>query len=621
MKKFFPSIFFLYCLCLTITEANSQDKASLKLKIEGKKLIVEGYIPDGYTQFSLRVYSDRNDKISRFTDLTPKNLEYDQYKSRYDQMKNDFWYPVVDLELQPGMVGICRFETDVKGEIYAGTPYFRTSDPITPTYIIPGNKLDYWENSLFIKPKEGNEIKEFYLQNTYPVLLRNFVHVFTLLSDDWGGKVALYADNGSGEVLLTEQMISGSNRTKNLTGLEELKGSGISKERLLYALEAAVDEGMRRQVVNPHSPMEGSFHTFYELEARTYRTAYWTWGGSSLVKMVLDASSLPEMEGKLDKKELLSKLERIGQLYLKYQVLEQGHPSRGGFLVIWTSRGAEPYGYRKWIGTSDSGVIVRWALIPLFLATGDTTYLEAAKFWAEEQDKLMDEHKVLPHKYYYDLNEFNPGILDETGWDPEGHAALYEVTNIDLYREIGKRYMDHRMVNFGRDDGMWQRNYNIETGESTPTAHMTRGTGWAMEGLLAMNRMYPNDIYLDYARKMADHLVKSQLPEGSWPFIFTESPEKFGITEKGTALWSLLFYQLYEATKDKQYLSAARKALTWCLDNQYTGPDPEALGGIFGSTRASAVGYRYYYDVSCAYTTGFFGLAILEELKLMKKKK
>jgi hypothetical protein len=57
-----------------------------------------------------------------------------------------------------------------------------------------------------------------------------------------------------------------------------------------------------------------------------------------------------------------------------------------------------------------------------------------------------------------------------------------------------------------------------------------------------------------------------------------------------------------------------RRALRRRLDNQYRGPDPEAHGAVIGVSPHSAVGYRPWFRVSCAYTSGFFGLAVLEEL-------
>lgn len=53
------------------------------------------------------------------------------------------------------------------------------------------------------------------------------------------------------------------------------------------------------------------------------------------------------------------------------------------------------------------------------------------------------------------------------------------------------------------------------------------------------------------------------------------------------------------------------------MENQYTGPDIEAIGGLAGNTPASKVGIRQYFPASCAYMTGFFELEKLEELKIL----
>ena len=253
----------------------------------------------------------------------------------------------------------------------------------------------------------------------------------------------------------------------------------------------------------------------------------------------------------------------------------------------------------------------------MYQATGDRAYLDASIEWCLKKGVLLESFDVLPHYHRCDEDRFNERILDETGWDPEGHAALYELTGDDRFREIGKEFMDRHMKAFQREDGLWHRAYDWTNGDHSETILMTRGSGWAMEGLMAMNRMYPNTKYLDYAERMAAHLQNHQNADGSWSFIFDQDPYEVGISEKGTALWSLLFYQLYEATGNPNYLKTARKALSWCLENQYTGPDSEAIGGLVGITPASMVGIRQYFPASCAYTTGFFGLSILEELKLM----
>jgi hypothetical protein len=52
------------------------------------------------------------------------------------------------------------------------------------------------------------------------------------------------------------------------------------------------------------------------------------------------------------------------------------------------------------------------------------------------------------------------------------------------------------------------------------------------------------------------------------------------------------------------------------MKNQYAGDDPLATGGIVGTTWAAGIVYRNYFPLICTYTMDWFGLALLEELKL-----
>lgn len=608
----------VYCLLKLghTGEVAAQNNSPVQLRIDGLNLEVNASIPAGISQIEIVIDSDRNREISRFTDISPYDKEGAERKARYQKFDRDFWYPVVDVAPEPGMEGVALFTGPTAGEYIAGGPFYKERIPFASEIVIPTHKLEHWENSLFIEPSAGKQLNRFYLRKTVPVILREFTHSFRLLSEEWSGTVTLRDYGANGRVEIGRQRVQPPKKEWRNEDLEKQKGSGISRPRLISSLTALIRDGLRRQNNNPNSPTYGALHTFYDLDAKLHRTSYWIWGGAPFVKLALDAVKYPEIRAAFDSLTLMDAVEKIGQLYLRYQIREPTHPSRGSMLVIWTRGLTAPTGYTQLLGTSDTGMMMRWAILPLFEATGDSTYLESAKFWCLQEERLLNEYDQLPHWYVNDENKFHNAILDETGWDPEGHAALYEVTKEDRYRKIGKTYMDRRMSVFQREDGLWQRRYDRDKKTTIETAHNTRAAGWAMEGLLAMNRMYPDTVYLTYARRMADQLVSYQLPSGAWSFTFNESAEKHGITEKGTAFWSLMLYQLYQATHDKKYLQAARSALTWCLDNQYTGPDPEAIGSLVGRTTASAVGYRYFYDVSCVYTSAFFGLAILEELKL-----
>jgi hypothetical protein len=588
--------------------------ARLELTKQGKQITVDAYIPRGITEFELRIESDRNNPVSSARDINTTDPDPVARAEGFERSPLDVRYPVVDIVLETGMDAVCIFEEEPEGDYIFGGPFFRESLPLKKKIVLPAHKLEYWENSLMLDHRTP-KIERVYLRKTFPVILRDFKHNIHLLSEDWSGKITVVINKGAEPVEIASARIEASQfdlgKAKNV---EEMKGGGISRERMIAALELLIDDGLRRQNNNPYSPTYGNLYAFYDLEAKVHRTNYWNWASTQYVKMVLDAIKVPEIQQLYDTKELIEAVDKIGRNVLRYQLMEEDHPSHGSFLVIWSRRFNR---YTKWIGTSDSGVMIRWALIPLFQATGDSTYLKASEYWCLQKGAMLDTSDVLPHYYRYDEDRFNEIILDETGWDPEGHAALYEVTGDDRFREIGKEFMDKHMKVFQREDGLWHRAYDWTTGEHSETARMTRGLGWAMEGLMAMNRMYPDTIYLDYAERMAGNLQRYQNEDGSWSFIFDEDAEKVGISEKGTALWSMLFYQLYEATGKSDYLQTARKALNWCLENQYTGPDIEAIGGLVGSTPASMVGIREYFPASCAYTTGFFGMAILEELKIL----
>ncbi|MGW8182018.1 MAG: hypothetical protein ACWGQW_25090, partial [bacterium] len=149
-----------------------------------------------------------------------------------------------------------------------------------------------------------------------------------------------------------------------------------------------------------------------------------------------------------------------------------------------------------------------------------------------------------------------------------------------------------------------------------PTNANTRGLAWAMMGLLAAHRMLPNECYLEDAIRMANHLLETQYSDGHWNFLYDRTEAEVGISEKGTAVWSVLFYRLYEETRNPVHLRAARKALRWCLNNrQADSSDSLAKGGIVGLSPASGVVYRRWFPLVCTYTMSFYGNALIAELR------
>ncbi|MHC4435024.1 MAG: prenyltransferase/squalene oxidase repeat-containing protein, partial [Planctomycetota bacterium] len=208
----------------------------------------------------------------------------------------------------------------------------------------------------------------------------------------------------------------------------------------------------------------------------------------------------------------------------------------------------------------------------------------------------------------------------ETSMGLKGLAELSMETGDARHREIMIRFVDHLLDAFQREDGLWQAMLYGETGVVSSCNFFTKSFGYSAEGLLAVHKAAPDRGYLERAERIAEHILQAQAPDGSWSVRWDRPAEEVGVTDKGTALWALLFFRFYKTTKNKKYLKAATKALEWCMDNQYFGDDTVARGGIVGRSWPSGIIYRYWFDMITTYTMAFFGNALVEALSLEVRK-
>ncbi len=256
-------------------------------------------------------------------------------------------------------------------------------------------------------------------------------------------------------------------------------------------------------------------------------------------------------------------------------------------------------------------------MIPLYRETGDDAYLRAAELIVDNTRRWMDEFDVIPADYFDDLSRFSTFTLNETLFTSEGFAALYSVTGRSDLKASCAELMKSLIEKLYLGDGLFARFFIRAEGRNSGFEHDTKGQGWSMEGLLAAHETIPEDgRYLDLARRLAGIIMSAQHDDGHWTNFFDREDCTGGVGEKSTALWSLLLYRLYRHTHDGQYLQAARKALKWCMDNQYFGEDGHARGSLVATSAQSGIGYRKYFNISCTYASSFFGLAAMEEYKL-----
>jgi len=241
-------------------------------------------------------------------------------------------------------------------------------------------------------------------------------------------------------------------------------------------------------------------------------------------------------------------------------------------------------------------------------------YLEASKRVALATGRIVDSFDLVPQHYLVDGNCWSDHTIDEAGFGIKGLAAVYLATRETVYKDITRKYTEQFFDKMILEDGLWEKIWYRSTGQPGPRLFGTRSLGWSMEGLLSAHSAIPeNPKYLEYAEKLASHFLASQHADGFWYFVFADPAT--GIGEKGTALWSMLLYRLYGYTQKQEYLTAARRALLWCIGDQYKGPDPEPVGALVSyNCRSGIIPYRNWCRMACSYASAFMGHALLAEL-------
>jgi rhamnogalacturonyl hydrolase YesR len=367
----------------------------------------------------------------------------------------------------------------------------------------------------------------------------------------------------------------------------------------------------------PGSPTADGLFFLYDFDSKTFRTSSWVWTWGITIKLLIEASKIEEGL-KYTPEQLITLANRIGNRSLFFQINDKTHPADG---IVRVREALEKSDNTFWSCASpaDAMFLAGWGWMPLYEITGDERYLEASKRLALAVEKVVEDFIIPPQDYYENDKSWADHGINESGFGTQGLSELYRVTQDDYYLDVTKKYMQQHLDIYQEANGLWKRLYMFETNKATPVDFWTRGMGWGMMGLLACDNIMPGDIYISWATKMGNQLISYQNEDGSWNHKMNSSSEEFGKCEKSTSLWCMLFYQLYSVTKDEKHLNAARKALNWCMENQYMADnDPDGYGSLPGRTFNSGIDYREWFNLSCSYSTGFFGLACIQELGMYR---
>lgn len=568
----------------------------------GQTLEIKATLPAEIYEVEVRIESDRNRRITKISDISKLNPSPPP-----PNPAREVFYAVVDVGIDAGMEGVMNFST-APAECFINQNVYKAPVPLGDQIVFSGDRLMQWENAVFVSPGTV-ETRGFYLRFRVPVIHGRLDRQVRLLSDQWAGRVSVHAVGGA-------QLGSTRVEPGEVAQIPAPTGELLSANRLRESVIESIGYTLRSQDRTPGSPFFGGLNLFYDLDAATYRSNYWIWGWGPSVKMLLDSEQIPEIARRFEPGVVGRVAREIGEASLRFMVVDPKNPARGVPVSRWNRGLNFPTGYEERISVSDAQFLSGWAWLPLYHTTGNSAYLDAAKTLTDATERLTAEQGIIWQDYYEETQKWADYFVDESGFATEGIAELYAVTKDPRHRDIGLTYFDRVREKLERPDGVWNRGWNKNTGMMS-AAFISRGMGWAMEGLLASHRMKPEGGYLDRAKILAEHLMGWQHPDGSWSINADKPASVVGTAEKATGLWSLLFYRLYHETKDPRHLQAARRALAWGVANQYFGSDVEARGSVVGSAHDAAVGYRAWFPVSCTYTSAFFALAAMEELRLI----
>jgi rhamnogalacturonyl hydrolase YesR len=567
----------------------------------------------------IQLESERNKILSKNKDRSTINPA-----GGFTAPKASVWYLVMDSKIEKNTrATVLLNDFDPHGKYTINGAFFKDIKAQQASFNIPTENLLEWENSLTLEPEAT--VLQYFTSSIFSVLNEDFHQSFQLLSEDWSGTIRVFGIGINGRQKIAEYYIlEDPKEAYDPDSLLKYKNQGITKDRLLTALKTTIDLTLRMQDQSENAPTLGGLNLFYDYDAKTYRRPHWIWSSGPNIKMLLDAANnVPELRRHYSPTILKESALRIGKTTQLFQQQNPTHPAYGIVTSRWKEVGhsLEAHGgFEEFYSVADALFLVGWGWIPLFRETNDSSFLHGSQLMVVGTQKLLDQYEILPMDYIESEQKWKDFTISEAGFGTEGINELYLETKNPGVKKTGQLYIDRLLSRFQQQDGLWARKFNFNPEKIIASQKHTRGQGWAMEGLISSYTMTKDQKYKRLAEKMANVLMEYQHEDGFWTYNFDKSVSEVGISEKGTALWSLLFYRLYHITQNPAYLETARKALVWCMDNQYTGPDIEGYGGIIGVTSQSGVTYRKWYPMTCSYTSGFFGLAILEELKLQNTK-
>jgi hypothetical protein len=610
---------------------------SIEVTRKGRVLSIAGKAPEAVAAITVRLTSDRNRKIDTLTDTSPHAPKRAPDKDTETILADEqMWFPIVDVEIAAGVTGTVVFTGNGDAQFAINGMFHKAMHRVADAVDVSGELLLPWENSVFVAGAD-RVVTGFYVSAPAEIVSGAFRRDIVVLSEDWSGEVE--AVNQSGETIAST-VVAPAPKSAARPG----RAAALDTDRVAGSLNATLRYLLRSQVPKSDAPVSQGLFLFYDHDARTFRTPHWNWSWGPAIRLLLEAAAESSPVAAGERGGLAEVAREVGAASLRFQVRDPQHPARGYSLGRWSpglknkrkigyvspssdrfpvagwspSYAAEKFeaGFEGYYSPADSLFLAGWGWVALGERKDGGAFVDAANECVDAARRMLETFEIVPQDMPVLVGDWTNYTREEAGFGVEAFAELYRATRNEEVRAVGHRYIDGLIEKLEMPDGLWYRHWWRNTRERTPCEYKSRSLGWAEMGLQAAHRMSPERGYLERAVRLAEHFLAAQDESGAWGLLIDRPLGKTEVSAKGTALWSMLFYRLHRLTGDPRHLAAARRALRWLIDRQYTGPDPDGEGGVISCSAFSGVNYRRWFKLSCAYTSSFFGLAALEELRL-----
>lgn len=493
---------------------------------------------------------------------------------------------------------------------WAGGPTGSIESPL----VIPTADLQLWENTIHLR---GNRIGIADMYFAVPIRAESETTSIEIvpLHRPWQATIELCR----GAEVLAAQTVT--HRGPDVVSAYPMAtgttpGSRSEDSSPIERLTAVVSAILAGRPKGPKSPFEGGFHLVYDRKRLTYRVPHWIWAWGPAMRLLLDAQTYlgdePIHESSdAPHKDLLGAANRAGKTSLRFFIDEPDHPAKDISTVRWYAAIGTPAGSIQYASLADSLFLAGWGWMPLYEATGDEAYREATERLARAARQLLANYEVPPQDFVFECSTWTPHTLDESGFGMVGFEELYRSTGEEWVREAGKLFIDRHLDIFLYDGPMWRRIYMRDERRRFGNPDV-KGHGWIIDAYLSAYGLTGEQRYLDLGVDLADRTLECQHEDGSWTIGYHVPEDNESRDDKAGGIWAYQMRRLHALTGDPRYLESSRRAMSWCARQLTVDPRRQDYGSMVNAKPMAHITNR---EMAVLYSTTFYGLALLEELK------